>query len=210
MSEVERYIQLSTAVPGWCRDERAWALFLASFLCPPGAIIVEIGAFLGSSTILLAGPRKLRGSGRVHVVDPFDCSGDAFSVPHYVSILKSLDGTGEIGPRRYFEGHIQNAGLSDWVEVHEGQAAAAATRWTDPIDLLFLDGDQSPEGARQAYDCWAPFLKPGGVIALHNSGPGDTTEGHDGHRRLVVEELVAPSYVDVRLVPPSLTLARKV
>jgi MMP 1-O-methyltransferase len=210
MSDVERYIQLSAAVPGWCRGERAWGLSLASFLCPPGATIVEIGTFLGSSSILLAGPRKLRGSGRVHVVDPFDGSGDEFSVPHYIDILNAVDESGEIGLRAQFENHIRHAGLIDWIEVHEKRAAEGAAQWNAPIDLLFLDGDQSLGGARQAYDCWAPFLKPGAVIALHNSGPGDIREGHDGHRRLVVEELVAPRYVDVRLIAPSLTLARKV
>ena len=32
----------------------------------------QIGSFLGCSTVLLAGARRLRGSGRVHAVDPFD------------------------------------------------------------------------------------------------------------------------------------------
>jgi hypothetical protein len=213
--ELEEYIQLSEAVPGWCRGERAWGLALTSLLCPPDATIVEVGTFLGSSAILLAGPRKLRGSGRVHVVDPFDGSGDDFSVPHYRDVLEMLDGT--TGPgfakrdlRRHFEDNIRRAGLCKWIEVHEGRAADAAAHWSAPIDLLFLDGDQSPKGAREAYDCWARFLRPDAVIALHNSGPDDVREGHDGYRRLVLEELQSPNYREIRLVPPSLTLARKV
>ncbi len=41
--------------------------------------------------------------------------------------------------------------------------------WQDPIDLLVLDGDQSVAGAREAFEAWFPFLKPGGTIAVHNA-----------------------------------------
>jgi hypothetical protein len=44
---------------------------------------VEVGCFLGSSKVLLAGARRLKDSGQVHAIDPFDASGDAFSESHY-------------------------------------------------------------------------------------------------------------------------------
>ena len=69
-----------------------------------------------------------------------------------------------------------------------------------PIDLLVLDGDHSREGARKAYDSWVPFLKRGGIIALHNSNDRVYAHDHDGHRRLVVEEIMAPKYTGVQLI----------
>jgi MMP 1-O-methyltransferase len=197
MATLQEYIQMSSLIPGWTRNEDAEELARASFSLSRDAIIVEIGAFLGCCTVLLAGARCVRGSGEVHSVDPFDCSGDAFSVPHYRDIVASLGG-GSL--RDHFEANIRRAGLNDWVQVHHGRAAEVAATWELPIDLLLLDGDQSPRGAREAFDSWLPFLKPGGIIVLRNTKPREYAEGHDGHRRLVVEKISPPRFIDVRLV----------
>jgi predicted O-methyltransferase YrrM len=197
MVDVAEYLALSERIPGWTRSEEARQLARISLSLGPGAVIVELGSFLGSGTILLAGPRKIRGSGKVHAVDPFDCSGDSYSVPVYRRILAGLSG-GSL--RDSFHNNILHAGLSDWVEVHQGRACEIAATWSTPLDLLFLDGDQSPAGARAAYESWSPFLRPGGVIALHNSDPSNFRPDHDGNRRLVDEEIATPKYADIHLV----------
>jgi len=197
MTNLQGYVQMSSMIPGWTRNEDAEELARASFSLGVDAIIVEIGAFLGCCTVLLAGARRLRGSGMVHSVDPFDCSGDAFSVPHYQQIVTSLGG-GSV--RAHFEANIRRAGLSRWVQVHQGRAAEVAAPWELPIDLLLLDGDQSPRGAREAFESWVPFLKPAGIIVLRNTKPREYVEGHDGHRRLVLEQIVPPQFTGVRLV----------
>jgi predicted O-methyltransferase YrrM len=205
MTNLQEYIRISSMIPGWTRNEDAEELARASFSLSTDAVIVEIGAFLGCCTVLLAGARRVRGSGQVHSVDPFDCSGDAFSVPHYRNIVASL---GDRSLRDHFEANIQRAGLNSWVQVHQGRSAEVAATWELPIDLLLLDGDQSPRGAREAFDSWLPFLKFGGVIVLRNTKPREYAEGHDGHRRLVVEQIFSPRFTDVRLVGAT-TFARK-
>ena len=195
--ELEKYLRLSDAIPGWTRGDEARELARISFSLAAGADIVEVGSFLGSGAILLAGPRQLRGSGLVHCIDSFDGGGDAFSIPHYRRILAESGG-GSLRAR--FENNISTAGLADWVSVHQGRAEEVARRWGTAIDLLYLDGDQSREGARKAYEGWAPFLKVGGIIALHNSAPENQTAGHDGHRCLVEEEIRPPTYREIRLV----------
>ena len=205
MTNLEEYIQMASMIPGWTRNEDAEELARASFSLSRDAIIVEIGAFLGCCTVLLAGARRVQGSGEVHSVDPFDCSGDAFSVPYYRDIVASLGG-GSL--RDHFEANIRRAGLSGWVQVHPGRAADIAATWELPVDLLLLDGDQSPRGAREAFDSWVRFLKPDGIIVLRNTRPRQYAEGHDGHRRLVVEQILPPRFTDVRLVGAT-TFARK-
>jgi predicted O-methyltransferase YrrM len=205
MNDLEAYIEISRSIPSWTRGEDAEALARASLSLGADAIIVEVGAFLGCSTVLLAGPRKLQGTGRVHSVDPFDCSGDAFSVPYYQEILRSL-GDGSL--QEHFGANIRRSGLSDWVVVHQGRATDIAVNWTAPIDLLLLDGDQSPQGARQAYESWIGFLKPGGLIVLRNTRAREYAGGHDGHRRLLLEEITAPAYQDIAQTRAT-TLARK-
>jgi Methyltransferase domain len=155
-------------------------------------------------TVLLAGARKLRQSGRGHTVDPFDGAGDGFSVPVYLGIRDAL----EMPLRQRFKQNIRDADLGDWVAVHQGHATEISAGWTTPVDLLFLDGDESPAGASVAYGAWAPFLKVGGTIAIHNSRPGVYAKSHDGLMRLANATIRLPDYAHVRLVG-STTLARK-
>ena len=86
------------------------------------------------------------------------------------------------------------------------RAEEVANSWAASIDGLDLDGGQSPAGARAAYESWTPFLKPGGTI--HNSSPREYDPTHDGHRRIVIEEIVPPIYTDIRLVVHT-TFARR-
>ena len=141
----------------------------------------------------------------VHCVDPFDATGDTFSVPIYGAIRDKLGAP----IRQLFDENILQAGLSGWVEVHQGRACDIAATWTEPIDLLFLDGDQSYEGAQDAYKNWSPFLKAGGIIAVHNSAPGSYNTNHDGQMRLVAETIHPPSYEKVRRIGTT-TFAQKV
>ncbi len=192
MENLSDYLGFSATIPGWTRGPEADALAQIAQGLPADAVIVEIGAFFGAGSVLLAGARKLRGSGRVHCVDPFDASGDAFSAPTYQAIVAAHGGA---PMRAQFETTIRRAGLSDWIEIHQGRAEAVAARWTGPIDMLFLDGDQSRAGSRRTYEVWIPWLKTGGVIALHNAGPRDYAVDHDGHYRLAQEEIKPPRYV---------------
>ncbi len=182
------------------------ALAETAYQLPTDTVIVEVGTFLGSGAVLLAGARKLRGSGKVHCVDPFNGSGDAFSVPHYDRIVRSL---GQRSQRALFDENMQRMGLSEWIVVHQGTAREIAAGWSSLIDLLFLDGDQSPAGARGGFDAFSPWLKPGGILALHNSSPRIYEPDHDGYYRLAVQELKEPNYTDVRVVG-STTFGRKV
>jgi len=191
------YLRLSETIPGWTRNEEAESLAQLAYSLEGNVVIVEIGSFFGSSAVFLAGARKRRGTGRVHCVDPFDGSGDSFSVPHYDAIITAF---GPRSLRDHFERNLRAAGLWDWVEVHQGKAEEIAIDWTAAIDLLFLDGDQSPTGARAAYECWSPWLKPGGVIALHNSDPHEYGTDHDGHYRLAIEEIQPPRYIERHLI----------
>jgi predicted O-methyltransferase YrrM len=42
-----------------------------------------------------------------------------------------------------------------------------------PVDFLFVDGDHEYEGVRKDYNLYAPLVRPGGLIALHDIVPGE-------------------------------------
>ena len=94
------------------------------------------------------------------------------------------------------------------MDVHQARADDVAAHWKAPVDLLLLDGDHSPRGAREAYEAWIPHLRQGGILILDNSIPRDYAETHDSNRRLVVEEVVHPRFVDTRQIGFG-TFARK-
>lgn len=199
------YIWRARRVPGWTRHAEAVRLAQASFGLPCDAVVVELGSFLGCSSVLLAGARKLRGSGTVHCIDPFDASGDSFSTPIYRTIRDSA----RLPLRDQFERNLEHAGVRDWVKVHPVRAEQVVETWKSPIDLLFFDGHQSYDVVLATYNSWSPFLKNGGILAVHNSKTGYRQESHDGSARLVEELVRPPRYDGVELVK-SITFARKV
>ena len=152
---------------------------------------------MGRSTVLLGAPRRLKGNGKVHSIDPFDCSGDSHSVAHYKSELMMA---GQSTSEEAFKKNISQKKLGDWVNIHKGTSREVASNWSTSIDLLLLDGDHSPQGAREAFESWTPFLKKGGTLILSNTGDRTYTPGHDGNYRLSLKSVVEPQFHNIRQV----------
>ena len=197
------YVWRSRRIPGWTRGREAVELARACYGLEGEPVVIEIGSFLGASAVLLAGARKLRGSGCVHCIDPFDASGDAFSVPFY----RAAAGRQANGLRSAFEDNVRSAGVARWIDVHAGRAADVAEGWRHSVDMLFMDGDQTYAVVMEEYRLWEPHLKVGGILAVHNS-IGDPRPP-DGHRRLVEEAIKPPRY-EIIARHDFTTFARKV
>jgi hypothetical protein len=95
--------------------------------------------------------------------------------------------------------------VRDLVDVLQGRSHEHARSWQRAVDLLFLDGDHGYDAVKQDVADWAPKVRPGGRLALHDVRHAV----HDGPRR-VVDELVRPDpgWVDARFVD-SMFVARK-
>lgn len=205
LQDKRTYIAVAESIPGWVTASELAEKFDHAYNLPEDALIVEIGVFLGRSTLVTAGARNMRGSGRVVAIDPFDASGDEFSVPVYQQIERGL----KRSLKEQFLDNIRSARLESYVVPCVGTAESAVESQKEKIDMLILDGDQSPQGARSAYDAWIPFLKSGGILVVHNSADRVYEKGHDGHRQLIVESVKSPDFEDVHCVRMT-TFARKV
>lgn len=190
-------VELSENIPGWRAGEAARAVAAAAYGLAPEPIIVEVGAFMGRSTFLMAGARRLRGSGQVHCVDPFDCSGDPPSISHYVDILRRFRGQ---TLEQVFRSQMRNFKVENLVTVHKGTSRKIAAGWRLPIDLLLLDADHSPDGAREAFESWTPFVKPGGIVVLDNTEDRVYAPLHDGNYLIARERLKPPHFENVHRV----------
>jgi predicted O-methyltransferase YrrM len=65
----------------------------------------------------------------------------------------------------------------------------AAALAGERLDFLFIDGDHSAAGVRQDFEDYAPFVRPGGIIALHDIRADE--EGLGGEVYRVWPELAA-------------------
>lgn len=52
-------------------------------------------------------------------------------------------------------------------EIIRGDSGKVAEKWTEPIELLFVDGDHSYTGVMRDW-MWTEYIVPGGVVAWHD------------------------------------------
>jgi hypothetical protein len=58
----------------------------------------------------------------------------------------------------------------------------------EPLELLFVDGDHSYEGARADFERWSAFVRPGGHLLFHDAvDTGKYGNVYPGVARLVRE-----------------------
>jgi len=178
----DRVKPLIVDVPGWLTPEEGEALYELAKSCTGRGVIVEIGSWKGKSTICLGlGSRAGRGL-RIVAVDPH-------------ADYRFGD----------FKANVERAGIADLVTPVPSLSQDAAAGFDEPIELLFVDGSHVEDDVRTDFDQWVPKVVDGGWVAFH-----DTT-WTPGPRRVVGERIYRPrNFKDVRFVPGSTTIARKV
>lgn len=109
--------------------------------------IVEVGTYVGTSTICLAKAQMLKGDGRaITAVD--------------IKKQPSLDAT------------LERAGVTDFVQLVTSRSNDLAASWDRPIELLWIDGDHSYEGCLMDILAWERHVQPGGIVAFHDYANG--------------------------------------
>jgi predicted O-methyltransferase YrrM len=161
-------------------DPRLRALAVGSGLIPPRTMhttgeaqllialargreqVVEIGVYEGSSALVLVD--TLGAEATLHLIDPFG---------HHPGALRAGWGAIEGATKRVVARAAAGAGAPD-VQWHVERSEDTAAHWTQPVDLVFVDGDHTEAGCRLDWDLWHPHVKPGGHVVFHDarSGPG--------------------------------------
>jgi predicted O-methyltransferase YrrM len=168
---------IRSAVPNGVRDQPALrAAALALGLIPPRTMhspaeadvlarlagdaqkVVELGVYEGSSAVAFC--RAMTSGAELHLIDPYvDESGWAlpahwstFPVAARMAVWRVAR---QGGPR------------TRW---HIARSQDVGRRWTGgDVDLVFIDGDHSPEGCREDWDVWHPHVRAGGAVAFHDA-----------------------------------------
>lgn len=122
--------------------------------------IVEIGSYLGQSTVALAlGSRSGHGV-PVWAIDPHEA--------YTVQVTADVTHTFTPHNRGYFMQNIVSAGVADIVRLISLPSAQAARCWERRIGLLFVDGRHDYANVRSDLAAWYMYVIPGGHILLHD------------------------------------------
>ena len=174
-------------VPGFLHGEEACVLYdLARSIQRDDPTIVEIGSWMGKSSVIFGTAIANKPDGVVHCIDPFDGRGDTRSCVRYAREMSSLD-------RRLieqFRHNVMRFGVADRIEVHVGISEQVILEWSGPIDLLFIDGDHSYECVKADFLGWTPWLAEGALVCFHDTwmeAPAGATEWHRGPGQIVQE-----------------------
>lgn len=149
-------------------------LYEQASLVPSHQHIVEIGSFVGYSTIFLAGGGKAGFGAGVHCVDPWGLQpSSSYSAGEYADKLHIDDSV-----LKEFRGNIRRAGLEERVVEHRAYGHEEGLRWTrgpGSIGLLFIDGDHSEWGAFIDFHHWRAWLADNAYVVFHDFGDGQVT-----------------------------------
>lgn len=125
--------------------------------------IVELGSYMGGSTIALAmGARVSANRNIVIAVDDHEwhrhaagqVSADAVArLPSTLPVLKR---------------NLERAGVTDCVQVLVADTAEVADRTAAEVSLLLIDAGHDERSLREDMDAWLPKLPSGGVVAFHD------------------------------------------
>jgi len=153
-------------IPGWLSIPEAVELYrVAAFQLPPeNPIIVEIGSWLGKSSVVLGKALAKQGKGKIYCIDPFDTSGDPDSQTYYQNQQKNLGQT----PWDIFQKNIKINHVAEKIEVLRGFSYDYSANWKDPIGFLFIDGNHDYKAVLQDFNEWSPSVVKGGIVAFHD------------------------------------------
>lgn len=169
LHDPELIAQLVDGVEGWLATDEGRLLYRLAAAADPAGCIVEIGSWHGKSTIWLAAGAMTGRGARVVAIDP-----------HRGTYLRPEGESTE----PVLRANLERAGVAEQTEVLVTTSEEAASSWSRPVSLLWIDGDHEYESARHDLELWTPHLLPDAVVALHD------TFVIPGPERVVREELI--------------------
>lgn len=198
-----RWLRIARRIGGWLTDAEGNALFeLARNRAPQtDAIVVELGAWQGRSSVLLAAGLLGKKTPRLFSIDPFGEDENpeyqtAFYSPAAARMRHSLE--------EMFRQNIRRCGLAPIVQPVKSYSFRAVLDWRQPIDILFIDASHDYEAVHRDLLLWSPFVKVGGVVALH-----DVSATWPGPSRVMAEDLQPPYFGDLQQADSLLWAVKK-
>ena len=170
--------------------QEAELLYTAAHGCANGCI-VEVGSYRGRSTVALAIGSEDGAQAPVFAIDPHEV----------------FTGTlgGEFGPqdRAAFFRAMLDTECYRSVRLINLSSEQIAPGWTQPIGVLWIDGDHRYEGVKRDFDAWVWRLTEDAIVLFD-----DATDTSIGPYRLIQELLATGRWIAVANVGKVVALRR--
>lgn len=163
-------------VKGFLDDEEGRALYEHALHSAVQGPCLEIGSYCGKSTVYLGAACKKAGS-VLFAVD-HHCGSEEHQLGEEYHDPALYDAErGRMDSFREFRHTLARAQLEDTVVPIVAPSALAARFWSVPLSMVFIDGGHSMAAALDDYRCWAPHVKRGGWLAIHDVFPNPADGG---------------------------------
>ena len=177
-------------VSGFLSYSQGSILYSLAAYGPATGEIVEIGSFMGRSSIWLARGSRFTGREKLTAIDPHTGSAEHQEGGEYANRMPESGSTFETFQKNIFDFQVE-----DWIEPLVTTSAEAVKSWCKPIRLLFIDGDHEYEAVRQDFLSWEPHLVKDAIIVFH-----DVYCNGSGPQRVVIEFIQSsPKFQDLAL-----------
>lgn len=132
------------------KGHRRFAEWLVTTIVP--RTIVELGVDYGYSSFVFANALKNQGIvGKIYGIDLFQGDIHTGHRNTFNSVMK-----------------LKEEQNMDTLEIVEGDFSDICKTWTDPIQILHIDGLHTYEAVKQDYENWHGFVEDTGVIIFHD------------------------------------------
>lgn len=167
-SRVAQLLERAGSTRGFFPVDEAMALYSVARRAAGIGPIVEIGSYLGRSTLFLAAAAAAEGQGVVFSVDHHRGSEEMQPgwPDHDPSLLDPRTGQMDSLPR--FLRAMKDAGTDDVVIAVVADSCCVARRWHAKAGLVFIDGGHGERVCWADYRSWAPHVARGGFLAFHD------------------------------------------
>jgi predicted O-methyltransferase YrrM len=175
VDDEHRLLAQARSMRGFMPHDEGLALHRIALERLPRGPVLEVGTYCGKSALYLGAAAREVG-GVVFTVDHHRGSEEnqAGWEHHDPSLVDSR--TGRIDTLPFFRRTVEDAGLEDVVVAVVGESTTVARWWRTPLSLLFVDGGHGAVPAHDDYAGWAPWVVPGGLLAIHDVFP-DPADG---------------------------------
>ena len=186
-----RLLAAAEAADGFMPTDEGLALHAAAARYAAVGPVLEIGSYCGKSTIFLAAA-----GGPVITVDHHRGSEEHQPGWEYHDPSLVDPGTGRLDTLPRLRATLAAAGIEDQVVVIVGRSAQLARLWRLPLGLVFIDGGHTDAAAVTDYESWAPWVAPGGALAIHDVFP-DPADGGQAPYRIYQRALASGAFTEV-------------
>jgi predicted O-methyltransferase YrrM len=189
--------QAAEAAKGFMPAPEGLALYDTAAAYARQGPVAEIGTYCGKSTIYLAAAARDAGQVVITVDHHHGSEENQPGWEYHDPGLVDPD-TGRLDTLPHFRSTLAATGLEEHVIAIVGRSADVAGLWRTPLGMLFIDGGHTDAAATADYEGWAPWVAPGGALAIHDVFP-DPADGGQAPYRIYLRALGSGAFTEVRV-----------